>query len=135
MESFRYGQQNELPEIIFSNGTPSKDFFPVEVYQNLFEKAIKDCGKGAIWISKCTRITSLRDALADYLEKDDIFVEREDIIINIWNTAIFRYRVKAFGCHPVKTIVISNPTYPNAINFLGDVCNIKTMDIEMMAGI
>ena len=41
MESFRYGQQNEIPEIIFSNGTPSKDFFPVEVYQKLSEKAIK----------------------------------------------------------------------------------------------
>ena len=130
MESFRYGQQNELPEINFSNGTPSKDFFPVEVYQKLSEKAIKDCGRELFGYQHVQGLTSLREVLADYLEKDDIFVEREDIIITSGTQQSLDIVVKAFGCHPVKTVVISNPTYPNAINLLGDICNVKTMDLE-----
>ncbi len=50
--------------------------------------------------------------MADYLEKDDIFVESEDIIITSGTQQSLDIVVKAFGCHPVKTIVISNPTYP-----------------------
>ena len=130
MESFRYGQQNELPEINFSNGTPSKDFFPVEVYQKLSEKAIKDCGRELFGYQHVQGLTSLREVLADYLEKDDIFVEREDIIITSGTQQSLDIVVKAFGCHPVKTVVISNPTYPNAINLSGDICNVKTMDLE-----
>ena len=130
MESFRYGQQPELPEINFSNGTPSKDFFPVEIYQELSEKAIKNWGKDLFGYQNVQGMKSLREVLADYLEKDDIFVKSEDIIITSGTQQSLDIVVKSFGCHPIKTAVISNPTYPNAINFLENICNIKTMDVE-----
>lgn len=130
MESFRYGQQNKFSEIIFSNGTPSKDLFPVETYQKLSEKAIKNCGKELFGYQNVQGLISLREVLADYLEKDDIFVNRDDIIITSGTQQSLNIVLKAFGYHPAKTIVISNPTYPNAINFLDGICNIKTIDIE-----
>ncbi|MDR3258059.1 MAG: PLP-dependent aminotransferase family protein [Fusobacteriaceae bacterium] len=130
MENFRYGQQNEISEINFFNGTPSKDMFPVDIYLNLAERAIREIGGGLFTYQNVQGLKSFRAVLADYIEKYDIFVDSEDIIITSGTQQSLSVIFKAFGCHPEKTIVISDPTYPNAINFFEDMYNIRTMELE-----
>jgi DNA-binding transcriptional MocR family regulator len=130
MENFRYGQQNEISEINFFNGTPSKDMFPADTYLKLAKRAISENGSELFAYQNVQGLKSFRSVLADYIEKNDIFVNSEDIIITSGNQQSLSVIVKAFGYHPQKTIVISDPTYPNAINFFEDIYNIRTMDLE-----
>lgn len=59
----------------------------------------------------------MRETLAEYIEKYDIFVNSDDIFITSGTQQSLAIIMKVFGYFPKKTVVVSDPSYPNALNF------------------
>ena len=130
IENFRYGQNVKKYSINFSNGTPSKNLFPVDSYRKYIERAFNEKGSYLLGYQDVQGLESLREAIAEYIEKYDIFVNSDDIFITSGTQQSLAVIMKAFGYSPKKTVVISDPSYPNALNFLEDMCNVRTMDLQ-----
>lgn len=130
IENFRYGQNLKKYTINFSNGTPPKHLFPSRSYKKYIEKAFREKGNYLLGYQDVQGLESLREALAEYLEKYDIFVNSDDIFITSGTQQSLAIIMKAFGYFPKKTIVVSDPSYPNALNFLEELCSVKSMDLQ-----
>lgn len=130
IENFRYGQNIKKYSINFSNGTPPKNLFPSESYKKYIEKAFGEKGNYLLGYQDVQGLESLREVLAEYIEKYDIFVNSDDVFITSGTQQSLAIIMKAFGYFPRKTVVVSDPSYPNALNFLGDMCNVKSMDLQ-----
>lgn len=130
IENFRYGQNIKKYSINFSNGTPSKSLFPGKCYKEYIERAFKEKGNYLLGYQNVQGLESLREALAEYIEKYDIFVNAEEIFITSGTQQSLAIIMKALGYFPKKTVVISDPSYPNALNFLEDMSNVRTMDLQ-----
>ncbi|MGF6907347.1 PLP-dependent aminotransferase family protein [Fusobacterium sp. PH5-44] len=129
MESFHYGQTNS-EGINFSNGSPPVDYFPRKIYQELIKKAFDVHGATLLGYQDVQGIGSLRSILSDYLETQDIFVDKNDIMITSGTQQSLVIVLKTFGGDSKQTVAISNPTYPNALNLLMGMCKIKTFDLK-----
>lgn len=129
MESFHYGQTN-TEGINFSNGSPPNDYFPDKIYQKLIDKALKNYGSSLLGYQDIQGLESLRILLADHLEEKDIFVNKDNIMITSGTQQSLVILLKTFSGSSLKTVAISSPTYPNALNLLKDMCNIKTFDLK-----
>ena len=129
MESFHFGQTN-TEGINFSNGSPPNDYFPDKIYQQLIEKALKDYGSSLLGYQDVQGLESLRILLADYLEKKDIFVSKNDIMITSGTQQSLVVILRTFSESTLKTVALASPTYPNALNLLKGMCNIKTFNLK-----
>lgn len=129
MENFKYGQYKINCKINFANGSPDTKNFPVEIYKNIFNNIVTKKQVELFGYQEVQGLLSLRERLADYLEKDDIFVKKDNVLITSGTQQSLSIIIKTFGCIPRKTVVLSAPTYSNAINFFKDTCNILTMEL------
>lgn len=130
MESFRYGQEKVDKTINFSNGTPPSEFFPVSAYKEIAKKVIDKYGAEIFEYQNVQGLESLRNVLAEELEKDDIFVTEKDILITSGTQQALSIILNIFHSNSGITIALSDPTYPNALNLFSSQCNIKGFDLK-----
>jgi 2-aminoadipate transaminase len=70
------------PEIIsFAGGLPSSDVFPLDIIQKASERSIEKNYESVLQYSPIPGEKDLMDAIIDYLKKDNIFIEPENIMI------------------------------------------------------
>lgn len=129
IESFKYGQKNESG-IDFYNGTPPSKYFPVKSFEIFTKEVIEEFGGEIFQYQSIQGVDSLREVLADDLERDGIFVTKDRIQITSGTQQALDIVIKLFGKDRKPTVVLSSPTYPNALNIFKDCCNIKDMDIK-----
>lgn len=129
IESFKYGQKDKNG-IDFYNGTPASRCFPIKEFEKFTKEVIEEFGGEIFQYQSVQGVDSLREALAEDLEKDGIFVTKERIQITSGTQQALDIIIKLFTKDRKPTVVLSSPTYPNALNIFKDCCNIKDMDIK-----
>jgi 2-aminoadipate transaminase len=100
--------------ISFAGGLPSSDVFPVDIIQKAAEKSIKDNFKSVLQYSPIPGEKDLINAIIDYLKKDNIFIEPENIMI----TTSGQHGLDLVGrlfLDPQDIIVIDLPTFGGAL--------------------
>lgn len=130
IESFKYGQNQIIERINFSNGTPSSKYFPIEDYKMFFDEVIREYGGEIFQYQNVQGVDSLRYLLSEEFEKEDIFVKKENIQITSGTQQALDIVIKLFSKETKPTVVLSDPTYPNALNIFKGWCNIKSLDIK-----
>ncbi len=128
-----HSRENNTQKINFSNGSPSSEYFPIEIYKKLVDKVLMNYGPSLLNYQNIQGLESLRKILADSLEKSDLFINENEIMITTGTqqslTIILNSFSDSIDSSP-KTIAISNPTYPNALNLFGKMLKIKTFDLK-----
>lgn len=130
-ESFRYGQNSPEGMINFSNGTPSAKYFPIEIYKKLSEEVIQENGPKIFEYQNVQGVESFRVVLSEELEKDDIFVTEDDILITSGTQQSLDIILKLFSSKKLLSVALSDPTYPNSLNIFADVCDIHAFELEI----
>jgi 2-aminoadipate transaminase len=100
--------------ISFAGGLPSSDVFPVDIIQKAAERSIKDDYKSVLQYSPIPGEKDLMDAIIDYLKKDNIFIEPENIMI----TTSGQHGLDLVGrlfLDPQDIIVTDLPTFGGAL--------------------
>lgn len=131
IETFRYGQEKNEKNINFYNGTPKCTYFPVKEYGKIFNEVVKKYGAELFQYQSVQGDEELREIISESLEKDDIFVKKENIQITSGTQQALDIVIKLFTKKGKPSVVISNPTYPNAINIFKDSCTVKSLDTEI----
>jgi 2-aminoadipate transaminase len=116
--------------ISFAGGLPSSDVFPVDIIQNAAKKVIKDDYKSVLQYSPIPGEKDLMDAIIDYLKKDNIFIEPENIMI----TTSGQHGLDLVGrlfLDPQDIIVTDLPTFGGALAaFELEAAEYLALDIE-----
>lgn len=108
------GYINEPGVISFAGGLPSSDLFPLDIIDKAVEKALKEDWKNVLQYSSIPGEKDLVLAVIDYLKRDDIRVEPENIMI----TTSGQHGLDLVGrlfLDPQDTIVIDLPTFGGAL--------------------
>ncbi len=130
LENFRYGQAKEDKIINFFHGTPPAEYFPASIYRKLAKQVIDEYGAELFEYQNVQGIESLRVVLSEELEKDDIFVTEDDILITSGTQQALDIILNLFHSSSGLTVALSEPTYPNALNLFANLCNIKGLDLK-----
>ena len=130
MENFRYGQEKSKDIINFSNGTPTAEYFPASVYKELGKQIIEEYGPEIFEYQNVQGLESLRVVLSEELEKDDIFVTEDDILITSGTQQALDIILNLFHSKTGLTIALSDPSYPNALNLFTNLCRVKGFDLK-----
>lgn len=130
LENFRYGQERVGESVNFSNGTPPAEYFPASIYKELAREVIEECGAEIFEYQNVQGLESLRVVLSEELEKDDIFVTEDDILITSGTQQALDIVLNLFHSSSGLTIALSDPTYPNALNLFTNMCKIKGFDLK-----
>ena len=130
MDNFRYGQERVGDIINFSNGTPPAEYFPSEIYKKLAKQIMDECGSELFEYQNVQGLESLRVILSEELEKDDIFVTEDDILITSGTQQALDIVLNIFNSSTKLTVALSDPTYPNALNIISRNCNVKGFDLK-----
>ena len=103
------------PEIIsFAGGLPSSDVFPLDIIQNAAQKSLKEDWVNVLQYSPIPGEEELMQAIIDYLKKDNIYIDPENIMI----TTSGQHGLDLVGrlfLEPKDTIVIDIPTFGGAL--------------------
>ena len=103
------------PEIIsFAGGLPSSDVFPLEIIHKAIERSLKRDWDHVLQYTPITGEKDLMRAIIDYLKKDNIHNEPENIMI----TTSGQHGLDLIGrlfLNPKDTIVIDLPTFGGAL--------------------
>ena len=130
LENFRYGQEKTENIINLSNGTPTAEYFPVNIYKDLGREVIEEYGPELFEYQNVQGMESLRVVLSEVLEKDDIFVTEDDILITSSTQQALDIILNIFHSKSGLTIALSDPTYPNALNLFTNRCRVKGFDLK-----
>lgn len=130
LNTFKYGQYLESSAINFSNGTPPSKYFPLEIYKKLSKDILEKYGASVFEYQNVQGVQSLREVLSEYLEKEDIFVTENEILITSGTQQCLEIVLKLFSENLELTVLVSDPTYPNALNIFQGNCNIRTIELE-----
>ncbi len=130
LENFRYGQEKSKDIINFSNGTPTAEYFPASVYKELGKQIIEEYGPEIFEYQNVQGLESLRVVLSEELEKDDIFVTEDDILITSGTQQALDIILNLFHSKTGLTIALSDPSYPNALNLFTNLCRVKGFDLK-----
>lgn len=133
LNTFRFGQNRTGKEINFSNGSPPKKHFPVEEYQSILAEILskEEESKNLLGYQEIQGLESLRQVLADYVKKYRIATSKENIILCSGTQSVLDLISTTFGSNPRKTVLLSNPTYQNAVYILKNFCNIESIDLKI----
>lgn len=131
IETFKYGQLNSEEIINFYNGTPKYTYFPVEEYKKIFNEVLEKYGGEVLQYQNVQGDEELRKVLAENFEKDDIFVSEKNIQVTSGTQQALDILIRLFSKEIKPTVVISNPTYPNAINIFKESSVLKSIDSEI----
>jgi len=103
------------PEIIsFAGGLPSSEVFPLEIIHKAMERSLKKDWDHVLQYTSITGEKDLMQAIIDYLKKDNIHIEPENIMI----TTSGQHGLDLIGrlfLNPRDTIVIDLPTFGGAL--------------------
>ena len=132
LNTFRFGQNSKDTEIDFSNGGPPKEYFPIQEYKEIINDILSDEIKSKYLMAyqNIQGLESLRETLVDFIRKYGIRREKDDIIICSGTQIALELISTAFGISPKKTVLLSDPTYQNAVNILKSYCNIENIDMK-----
>lgn len=130
IDNFKFGQIIKNKVINFSNGTPPSEYFPAAIYQELGNKIINSCHGEIFSYQDFQGVLSLRKVLSDELERDDIFVNPEEIIVTSGTQQSLDIILKLFKNSSNLTVALSAPTYPNALNIFSNSCKIKAINLK-----
>lgn len=130
LDNFKNGQTLKNKIINFSNGTPPSEYFPEAIYQELSNKIINKFHGEIFSYQEIQGVLSLRKTLADELEKEDIFIKCNDILITSGTQQSIDIVLRLFEKQANLTIALSAPTYPNALNIFSSSCKIKSFDLK-----
>jgi len=100
--------------ISFAGGLPSSDVFPVDIIHRAREKSVRENHDAVLQYSPIPGEKDLMDAIIDYLKKDNIFIELENIMI----TTSGQHGLDLVGrlfLDPQDIIVIDLPTFGGAL--------------------
>jgi len=100
--------------ISFAGGLPSSDVFPLDIIQNAAQKSLKEDWANVLQYSPIPGEEELMQAIRDYLKKDNIHIEPENIMI----TTSGQHGLDLVGrlfLEPKDTIVIDIPTFGGAL--------------------
>lgn len=133
LNTFKFGQNMKKGEINLSNGAPPSRYFPIDEYKKIIEKILKDIdfSKKLMGYQDIQGLESLRKVIPDYLKKFKINVSKEDIIIGSGTQSILSLICSTFNQIPKKTILVSNPTYQNAVHIFKNYYNIENINLEV----
>ena len=132
LNTFRFGQISKDMEINFSNGGPPKEYFPVQEYKEILSEILldKNESKHLMAYQNIQGLESLREILVEFIKRYGIRREKEDIIICSGTQIALQLISTAFGLVPKKTVLLSDPTYQNAVNILKNYCNVENIDMK-----
>lgn len=132
LNTFRFGQNRLGKEINFSNGSPPKEYFPVVEYREILAEILSDPeeSKNLLGYQEIQGLESLREELAKYVSKYRIVTSKENIILCSGTQSVLDLISTTFGTNPRKTVLLSNPTYQNAVYILKNFCNIENIDLQ-----
>jgi 2-aminoadipate transaminase len=103
------------PSIIsFAGGLPSSDVFPMDIIQKAMERSLKRDWGQVLQYTPVIGEKDLMQAIIDYLKKDDIHIQPENIMI----TTSGQHGLDLVGrlfLNPRDTIVIDLPTFGGAL--------------------
>lgn len=103
------------PEIIsFAGGLPSPDVFPLDIIQKAAEKSLREDWNHVLQYTSIPGEKDLIQAIIDYLKKDDISIEPENIMI----TTSGQHGLDLVGrlfLEPEDIIVTDLPTFGGAL--------------------
>lgn len=103
------------PEVIsFAGGLPSSNVFPLDIIQKAAEKALKEDSDSVLQYTAVRGEKELMEAVIDYLKKDDITIESENIMI----TTSGQHGIDLVGrlfLEPNDIIVTDSPTFAGAL--------------------
>jgi len=102
------------PEIIsFAGGLPSADVFPIDIINKAVERSLKNNWEKVLQYSPILGEKDLIEAIIDYLKKDGIYLEPENIMI----TTSGQHGLDLVGrlfLDPQDLVVIDLPTFAGA---------------------
>ena len=132
LNTFRFGQNSKDMEVNFSNGGPPKEYFPIHEYKEILSEILLDEAESKYLMAyqNIQGLESLRETLAEFIRKYGIKREKDDIIICSGTQIALELISTAFGISPKKTVLLSDPTYQNAVNILKSYCNIENIDMK-----
>ena len=118
-EGYKIGKlmkfQND-PEIIsFAGGLPSSDLFPRDFIKKVADECLKNNGHRVLQYSAVSGERKLKEAVIDYLKKDNIHINPENIII----TSSGQHGLDMLGrlfLEPGDTVVTDIPTFGGALS-------------------
>jgi 2-aminoadipate transaminase len=115
------------PEIIsFAGGLPSSDVFPLELIQKTAEKSLKADPDHVLQYSAITGEKELMEAIIDYLQKDNIQIKLENIMITTSGQQGLDLLGRLF-LEPKDIVVADCPTFGGAL------ASFELEDAEYMA--
>ena len=132
LNTFRFGQNSKDMGINFSNGGPPKEYFPIQEYKEILAEILLDEAESRYLMAyqNIQGLESLRETLAEFIRKYGIRREKDDIIICSGTQIALELISTAFGISPKKTVLLSDPTYQNAVHILKNYCNIENIDMK-----
>lgn len=132
LNTFRFGQNSKNKEINFSNGAPPKEYFPISSYQNIMKEifATKNEVINLMGYQNIQGLETLRETLSNYVKRYGIYTTKENIMICSGTQAILQLICLSFGIMPKKNVLLSDPTYQNAVHVLKNYCDINTIKLE-----
>lgn len=105
----------EQPDVIsFAGGLPNPQSFPVSEVEEATQRVFRDHAAKALQYSTTEGIAPLREALADYLNKDGMDVHPDQILITNGSQQGLDLLGRTL-IDPGDTVVTSNPTYLGAL--------------------
>ena len=132
LNTFRFGQNSKDMGINFSNGGPPKEYFPIKEYKEIVNEVLSNETESRYLMAyqNIQGLESLREILVEFIKRYGIRREKEDIIICSGTQIALQLISTAFGLVPKKTVLLSDPTYQNAVNILKNYCNIENIDMK-----
>lgn len=131
LNTFKLGQDNKKGEINLSNGAPPSEFFPTEAYRKILGAILSDKeeSKTLLGYQNIQGLESLRRAIPKYLKKFKINVSKDDIIISTSTQSILSLICTTFNQMPKKNMLLSKPTYQNAVRIFENYYNIENINL------
>lgn len=129
MKNF-HGNNKNNQEINLANGSPNIENYPYLLYEELTIKALKKYKFELLGYQDVQGLESLRKILADEIEKRDIFINFEDIIITSGTQLALVIILKMFVDINRKITGISSPDYPNSFNLMKGIMDIRTFELK-----
>lgn len=130
MKNYHSSQKRE-EEINFVNGSPNIEKYLYIMYEEIAVKMLKNYKSDLLNYQEIQGLESLREVLAEELEKNDIFTTSENIVITSGTQSSLLIILKLFLEINKKVVGMSFPDYPNVFNLIKNIMKIKEIyDLE-----
>lgn len=118
-------------EIDFIGNNINNNYFPIKKYKKYINYIINEYGKSIFIEKKIKENLELKRMISENLEKEDIFVKENNIIISGGLSQSLAIIMRVFYKKNKETnIVISNPRDFNIVNIFKNNCNIKELELH-----